>query len=84
MNSAKGVRHTVDLRGERCPYTFIKARLAMEELAPGDALEVWLDFVPAFERVPASMQVLGHRLVSSDGGVEERRLVFECGTGDTS
>ncbi|MCE9584255.1 MAG: sulfurtransferase TusA family protein [Planctomycetes bacterium] len=70
----------VDLRGERCPYTFIKTRLAMEEMSPGEILEVLLDFVPAFSRVPASMAVLGHREVwnwGEEGPV--KGIWFECG-----
>lgn len=51
---------SIDLRGERCPYTFIKARLALEEMGPGEILAVTLDFRPAFARVPASLAVLGH------------------------
>lgn len=36
------VSREIDLRGERCPYTFIKARLAIEEMADGEILEVIL------------------------------------------
>lgn len=69
-----------DLRGERCPYTFIKARLALEELAPGDVLEVILDFRPAWERVPGSLAVLGHVLVeTADGPGDARRFIFRRG-----
>ncbi len=69
-----------DLRGERCPYTFIKARLALEELAPGEALEVILDFRPAWERVPASLAVLGHVLEEwVEGPGEARRFIFRRG-----
>lgn len=74
---------SADLRGERCPYTFIKARLAIEEMRPGEILEVLLDFAPAFEKVPASMGTLGHELVGSDpaegGG---RRFRFRRGVLD--
>jgi TusA-related sulfurtransferase len=60
----KPAAHRVaDLVGERCPYTFIKARLAIEEMRPGEVLEVRLDFAPAFDRVPASMVVIGHEIV---------------------
>lgn len=68
---------TIDLRGERCPYTFIKARLAIEELAVGETLEVVLDFIPAFTRVPASMAVLGQTLLgSTDDGAAAKRFLF--------
>ncbi|MCC6741345.1 MAG: sulfurtransferase TusA family protein [Planctomycetia bacterium] len=70
-----------DLRGERCPYTFIKARLAIEEMAAGEVLEVILDFRPAWERVPASMKVLGHLLVGEAPGPESART-FRFRKGD--
>lgn len=72
-----------DLRGERCPYTFIKARLAIEEMAEGEILEVVLDFRPAWERVPASMGVLGHELVGEVPGPDAARTFrFRKGPGD--
>ena len=68
------------MRGEKCPYTFIKARLAMEDLGPGDCLKVILDFPPAWERVPASFSVLGHRLISSEQESDgARAFLFCCG-----
>jgi tRNA 2-thiouridine synthesizing protein A len=73
-------RRVADLRGEKCPYTFIKARLAMEELAAGEILKVILDFRPAWTKVPASFLVLGHELVSSEdeaGGA--KAFLFRCG-----
>ena len=69
-----------DLRGERCPYTFIKARLAIEEMPAGGILEVVLDFRPAWEKVPASMAVLGHELVRwVEGPAEARTFIFRRG-----
>ncbi len=69
-----------DLRGERCPYTFIKARLAIEELPVGGILQVILDFRPAWEKVPASMAVLGHELVRwNEGPAEARTYIFRRG-----
>lgn len=76
------VSRELDLRGERCPYTFIKARLAIEEMADGEILEVILDFLPSFERVPASMKVLGHEdLGGAEGGEGIRRVWIRRGVG---
>ncbi|MBI2923607.1 MAG: sulfurtransferase TusA family protein [Planctomycetes bacterium] len=72
---------SLDLRGERCPYTFIKARLAIEDLRLGDTLEVVLDFVPAFTRVPASMAVIGQTLLQTgSAGTDAKRLLFRKDT----
>lgn len=51
---------TLDLRGEVCPYTFIKTVLALEEMEPAQVLEVTLDHTPAVENVPRSVRNRGH------------------------
>jgi len=33
----------LDLRGTPCPLNFIRTKLALEALAPGMLLQVWLD-----------------------------------------
>ncbi|KAF0243858.1 MAG: hypothetical protein FD180_3026 [Planctomycetota bacterium] len=65
-----------DLRGERCPYTFIKARLAIENLPVGGVLGVILDFPPAWSRVPASFGVLGHQLIFFRTELDGSRLLL--------
>ena len=54
----------LDIRGEVCPYTFIKSKLALEELEPGRILEVLVNHAPAAENVPRSMENEGHEVVS--------------------
>ena len=34
------VNEEIDLRGEVCPYTFVKSKLALEEMEVGDVLRV--------------------------------------------
>ena len=34
----------LDIRGEVCPYTFVKTRLALEEMQPGQVLRVLVDY----------------------------------------
>ena len=54
----------LDLRGEVCPYTFVKTKLALEEMAPGDVLRVLVDHEPAGRSVPQSAQGSGHAVLS--------------------
>jgi len=54
----------IDIRGEICPYTFVKSKLALEELQSGQVLEIVLDHDPAVENVPRSMEADGHRVLS--------------------
>lgn len=74
-------RSTVDLRSYACPLTYVKTRIALERLAPGDVLEVWLAAGEAAESVPRSAEEEGHRVVAvealgADGGC---RVLLEKG-----
>lgn len=46
----------VDLRGEVCPYTFVLTKLHLEEMNPGQILEVVIDYPLAAENVPRSVK----------------------------
>ena len=53
----------IDLRGEVCPYTFVKSKLALEEMAIGQVLRILLDYRPAVDNVPRSLAVQGDRVL---------------------
>ncbi|RME65163.1 MAG: sulfurtransferase TusA family protein [Nitrospirae bacterium] len=53
----------VDIRGLVCPYTFVKSKLAIEDLEVGQVLEILLDYEEAAENVPRSMQEHGHTVL---------------------
>ena len=50
----------LDLTGVVCPLNWVKTRLALEELGPGEELEVRLDAGEAIESVPRSAREEGH------------------------
>lgn len=56
-------RARVDLRSYACPITYVKTRIALDRLAPGDVLEVWLAAGEAAASVPRSAEEDGHRVV---------------------
>ncbi len=58
----------LDLRGEVCPYTFVKTKLKLEELESGEELKVILDHAPAVENVPRSLKNEGHKIL----GIEQK------------
>ena len=53
----------LDLRGEVCPYTFLKARLALEAISPGRALRVVVDNAASARDVPRSLAAAGHAVL---------------------
>lgn len=54
----------LDLHGEVCPYTFLRAKLRLEELPLGAELHVLVDHAPAADNVPRSLVAEGHEVVS--------------------
>lgn len=57
------VAKSIDLKGEVCPYTFVKSKLAMMGMQSGQVLEVVVDHMPAVDNVPRSMQGEGHTVL---------------------
>ena len=53
----------LDLRGEVCPYTFVKSKLALEEMEEDQVLRVTIDHQPAVENVPRSLTNEGHEVL---------------------
>jgi tRNA 2-thiouridine synthesizing protein A len=54
----------LDLRPFACPLTYVKARIALDRLAPGEVVELWLSAGEPVESVPRSAEEDGHRVVS--------------------
>jgi TusA-related sulfurtransferase len=54
--------HTLDITELRCPMTWVKTKLALERLLPGDALEVICPAGEALENVPRSAREAGHEV----------------------
>ena len=58
------VDEQLDLRGEVCPYTFVKSKLALEEMDRGQVLRVVVDNESSAENVPRSLTNEGHEILS--------------------
>ncbi|MSQ15205.1 MAG: sulfurtransferase TusA family protein [Dehalococcoidia bacterium] len=56
----------LDLRGEVCPYTFVKSKLAIEDMEIGEVLQVILDHMEAVDNVPKSMTNEGQQVLGVD------------------
>jgi TusA-related sulfurtransferase len=54
--------HTLDITGLRCPMTWVRTKLELERLAPGDALDVRCAEGEALENVPRSAREAGHEV----------------------
>jgi TusA-related sulfurtransferase len=56
------VSATLDLTGVPCPLNWVRTKLALEELAPGESLGVRLDDGEPLQSVPESAREDGHEV----------------------
>ena len=61
--AATDIDYELDLRGEVCPYTFVKSKLALEDMASGQVLRVIVDYPPAVDNVPRSLSMQGDQVL---------------------
>jgi len=54
----------IDITGLVCPYTFVKAKLAIESMEIGQVLEILLDYEEASRSIPNSMRDHGHSVLA--------------------
>ena len=55
---------TLDLRGVMCPINYVKTKLKLELMEPGELLEVWLDAGDPIRNVPMSLRNDGQKVLS--------------------
>ncbi len=53
----------INIKGLVCPYTFVKSKLAVEDLEIGQTLEILLDYEEASRSIPRSMEDHGQRVL---------------------
>lgn len=66
---------TIDVTGEICPMTFVRVKLALETLRPGDVLDVLLHGAEALANVPRSSRDAGHAVLSIEPEGSDRHRI---------
>ncbi len=61
-SSSPGDATLCDVRGEVCPFTFVRAKLALEALPVGARLRVLVDHAPAVTNLPRSAAEWGQEV----------------------
>lgn len=54
---------SINIKGLVCPYTFVKAKIAIEDMDVGQVLEILLDYEEASRSIPKSMEDHGHKVL---------------------
>jgi TusA-related sulfurtransferase len=64
VSESERVDEELHLHGEVCPYTFVKSKLALEDMQPGQILRVIVDNPESAENVPRSLANEGNEVLS--------------------
>lgn len=64
----------LDLRGVICPYNFVKTKLKLETMEPGQILAVILDEGEPIRNVPRSVTDDGHTVLSQEPRADSYRV----------
>jgi TusA-related sulfurtransferase len=71
------VRHSLDLRGVRCPLSWAKARVHLDALPRGSELELLLDDPQGARDIPRAAEAAGHHVVATAGRPGLWRITIE-------
>ena len=56
--------HYLDITGDVCPMTFVRTKLLIEKMRPGERAEVRLQGGEPLHNVPRSVREIGHEVLS--------------------
>ena len=66
----------LDLRGVICPYNFVKTKLKLESMSPGQVLSVILDEGDPIRNVPRSVSEDGHTVLTQEPLTRSYRVMI--------
>lgn len=73
----------LDITGDVCPMTYVKTKIALEDLAPGEVLAVLLRGAEPLRNVTQSCALDGHAVLRQESGEDgNTRLLIQRGTDD--
>lgn len=79
MADSKETRPVLDLQGTVCPLNWVKTKLELERLEPGQEIEVIIDDGEGVRSVPRSVKAEGHQILSVKPEGRTFRLVIRRG-----
>ena len=63
MSEEFTINKHLDITTDVCPFTFVKAKIALDALESGDILEITLNKGEAMQNVPRSIKDEGHQIL---------------------
>ena len=78
------INENIDITDVVCPLTFVKAKVALEELEDGQVLSIRLNDGEPVQNVPRSIKQEGHQILKlADNGDSTYNLIVRKSTGGT-
>jgi TusA-related sulfurtransferase len=72
----------IDISEETCPMTFVLVRLALDQMKPGEILEITLRGAEPRRNIPITAQEQGHELLSiNDDKLDHSILLLRKASG---
>jgi tRNA 2-thiouridine synthesizing protein A len=71
------MNYFLDITKDHCPMTFVKVKVKMAKLMPGDRLEVLLTEGQPLKNVPRSAKEQGFKVISVQPNGEFHEVVIE-------
>ena len=82
MSEEIKVDDTVDVTDVKCPTTFVKAKVAIEELDEGQVLAIRLNDGEPVRNVPRSLKEEGHEILKLNDNQDGTFTLFVKKVGD--
>ncbi|WP_373045138.1 sulfurtransferase TusA family protein [Vulgatibacter sp.] len=79
MSDTPAISRAVDIRSHVCPMTWVRVKLALEQIGAGEHLEVLLRGDEPLRNIPRSAALDGHVVVSAEPAGDGSRLVIRKG-----
>ena len=73
---------TVDITDVVCPVTFVKAKVALEELDEGQILSIRMNDGEPVQNVPRSIKEEGHQILKLDDNEDGTYILYVKKAGD--
>lgn len=78
--SEEAIKKYLDITDVVCPMTFVKVKVALDEIDEGELLEVKMNDGEPIQNVPRSLKSEGHKILSVDNnGDSTYNLIVEKG-----
>ncbi len=70
MNNEQNCDQALDITAETCPMTYVRTRLALDRLAPGQILSVRLRGAEPEHNIPRNALLQGHTILATQRDAE--------------